>query len=102
MGVSRNDPKIVYAELRVDGFYLILKPASQVVYFFVSGNNRIIMHDKIQILVFKKVSFNVVDHVMAFDNVVLGGHFHMDAGEFSSGAIIVYHKVMGSENAVIA
>ena len=60
------------------------------------------MQDEKDVFLFAKRLFYVVDDVMAFERIHLGGHFHVGACEAPTGTIIVDDEVVRIEHARIA
>ena len=52
-------------------------------------------------VVFHKVPLDVVDQVVRFQRVLLGGQLHMDGRKLMAGAVVVHHQVMYTQHAGI-
>ena len=53
-------------------------------------------------VVFHKVPLDVVDQVVRFQRVLLGGQLHMDGRKLVAGAVVVHHQIMYAQHAGIA
>ena len=60
------------------------------------------MNDEIKIFVFEEFPLDIINNVVAFNNIIFSSHFNVYAGKLSAGAVVMYHKVVGAKHSVIA
>ena len=56
------------------------------------------MYDELEVSVLGEITFDIVDDIVTFERVGIGGHLHMNARKGPAGTVIVDDKIMYSEH----
>ena len=97
-----NYSEIVNCERLVYAAYFLRKGGLDLIYRFVLCNYRVHMYDKVQTVLRLDLPLDIVDNIVHNYRVIFCGDLCMNACKLVLRTVVVYHKVVRSDNAVVA
>ena len=101
MGRTEHGTKIMHAQIGINAFDNLINLSFQSIDFFIVGNDRVHVDDKIDSHLCTDLTFDIINDIMADQNVNIGRNFCMNRCKGVSRAIAVNLEVMHSDNAVV-
>ena len=99
---SAHEAKVVKGQTCSYFVQMLMQVYAQALDLRVVCNDGVVVYDELEVSVLGEVTFDIVDDIVTFERVGIGGHLHMNARKGPAGTVIVDDKIMYSEHTGIA